>query len=154
MSTIQDPRKTWLATGSLLTVCWKIPSLGPRLGQPLAFWLWLSPLASLPLAGEGPLCSWPALLWFLLNPLFSECARLCARAFCMKILSLSFFFFCLWWSLSLGCYLTLAPSDCLQDIQARSLPQGPMMQPMPPCPALLAGAGTGHLGYFSVGSCG
>ena len=35
MSTIQDPRKTWLATGSLLTVWWRMPSLGPRL--PLAF---------------------------------------------------------------------------------------------------------------------
>ena len=41
MSTIQDPRKTWLVTGSLLTVWWRVPSLGPRL--PLAFWLWLSP---------------------------------------------------------------------------------------------------------------
>ena len=35
MSTVQDPRKTWLATGSLLTVWWRMPPLGPRL--PLAF---------------------------------------------------------------------------------------------------------------------
>ena len=40
MSTIQDPRKTWLATGNLPTVWWRVLSLGPRL--PLAFWLWLS----------------------------------------------------------------------------------------------------------------
>ena len=41
MSTVQDPRKTCLATGSLLAVWWRMPSLGPRLS--LAFQLWLSP---------------------------------------------------------------------------------------------------------------
>ena len=41
MSTSQDPRKSWSATGNLLTVWWRMPSLGPRL--PLAFQLWLSP---------------------------------------------------------------------------------------------------------------
>ena len=41
MSIVQDPRKTWLATGGLLTVWWRMPSLGPSL--PLAFQLWLSP---------------------------------------------------------------------------------------------------------------
>ena len=50
MSTIQDPRKTWLATGSLLTVWWRMLSLGPRL--PVAFWLWQS-LACLSVYGEG-----------------------------------------------------------------------------------------------------
>ena len=40
MSTVQDPRKTWLATGSLLTVWWRMPSLVPRL--PLTFRLWMS----------------------------------------------------------------------------------------------------------------
>ena len=54
MSTLQDPRKTWLATGSLLAVWWRVPSLGPRL--PLAFRLWLPP-ASLPLKGDGPVNS-------------------------------------------------------------------------------------------------
>ena len=33
-----------------------------------------------------------------------------------------FFIPCLWLSHSLGCYLTLAPSDCPQGIQAQSLP--------------------------------
>ena len=42
MSTVQDPRKTWLATRSLLTVLWRMPSLGPRL--PLTFWLFPSPV--------------------------------------------------------------------------------------------------------------
>ena len=41
MSASQYPRKTWLATGSLLTVWWGMSSLVPRL--PLAFQLWLSP---------------------------------------------------------------------------------------------------------------
>ena len=39
MSTVQDPRKTWLATGSLLTVWWMMPSLGPRLSLALQLWL-------------------------------------------------------------------------------------------------------------------
>ena len=59
MSTIQDRSKTWLATGSLLTVWWRMPSLGPRL--PL---LTLA-VAHLPLClqrGKGPVCSRLALL--------------------------------------------------------------------------------------------
>ena len=43
MSTVQDPRKTWLATGSLLTVWWKMQSLGLRLQQAFSFQLWLGP---------------------------------------------------------------------------------------------------------------
>ena len=50
MSTIQDPRKTWLATGSLLEVWWRILSLGPRLS--LTFWLWMLP-ACLSASGGG-----------------------------------------------------------------------------------------------------
>ena len=37
MSTIQDSRKMWLATGSLVIVWQKMPFLGPRLQQPLTF---------------------------------------------------------------------------------------------------------------------
>ena len=54
MSTVQDPRKTCLATGSLLAVWWRMPSMG--LSLPLAFQLWLSP-ACLSLAGDGPVRS-------------------------------------------------------------------------------------------------
>ena len=32
MSTIQDPRKTWLAPGSLLTVWWRMPVSGTEIG--------------------------------------------------------------------------------------------------------------------------
>ena len=73
MSTIQDPRKTWLATESLLTVWWKMlisGSLELRLEQPLAFKLWLSLACfSASGSGEGPARSRLALLWCLLNPL-------------------------------------------------------------------------------------
>ena len=78
MSAVQDPSKAWLATGSLLTVWWRMPSLGPRLS--LALQLWLSPAClSAPGGGEGPVCNWLALLWDLLNPLFCEWARLRLR---------------------------------------------------------------------------
>ena len=75
--------------------------------------------------GEGLVCSRLALLWYSLNPLFCKWARLCLRLelFMGKFsLSLSLFFFSLWLSHSLGCYLRLAPSDCPQGIQAQSLP--------------------------------
>ena len=60
--------------------------------------------------GDGLVHSRLAPLWYLLNPLFCEQARLCLRLelFTGKFslsLSLSFFF----WG---GCYITLAPSDC------------------------------------------
>ena len=71
---------------------------------------------------EGPACSQLALPWYSLNPLFCERARLCLRAFHGKVLSLSLFFPSPWLSHSLGCCLTLAPSDCPQDFQVWSLP--------------------------------
>ena len=54
----------------------------------------LPALASLPLRwGEGPICSWLALLWYLPNPLFCEWTKLCVRLepFAGKF-SLFFFF--------------------------------------------------------------
>ena len=70
---------------------------------------------------EEPVRSQLAVLWYSLNPLFCELARLHIRAFHGKVL-LFFFFFSLWRSHSLGCYLMLAPSDCPQGVQAWSLP--------------------------------
>ena len=70
MSTIQDTRKTWLATGSLLTVWWKMSSLGPRLHQSLASH---SGCPCLPLCLRGGRALYSgrlALLWC-----FGECAR-------------------------------------------------------------------------------
>ena len=120
ISTVQDPRKTLLATGSLLTVWWRMPVSGaetapclPALaGTYLPLCLW---------QGEEPVHSRLALFWFSLNPLFCEHARLWVRAFHRKVLPPSFFP-PLWQSHSLGCYLILAPSDCPQGIQTRSLP--------------------------------
>ena len=78
MSTVQYPRKTWFATGSLLPVWWRMPSLGPKL--PLAFQLWLSPAClSASGVGEEPVGSLLALLWHLINPLFCERARMWLR---------------------------------------------------------------------------
>ena len=75
----QDPRKTWLATGSLLTVWWRMPSL--RLRLPLAFRLRLLhtclSASSRGHGGKRPACSQLALLWYSLNPLFCEPVRLC-----------------------------------------------------------------------------
>ena len=70
MSTVHDPGKTWLATGGLLTVWWRMPSLGQRL--PLSPGSGCCPPASLPLAGDEPVCSQLALLWYSLSPLFCE----------------------------------------------------------------------------------
>ena len=97
------------------------PSLGPRL--PFAFWLWLLPTClSASSWGRGPVCSQLALLWYSLNPLFCEWARLCLRLelfagkFSLSLFSLSGYP-TVWVAISL-----LAPSDCPQGIQARSLP--------------------------------
>ena len=105
-----------------------MPSLGLRLSPRL---LALA-IACLPLClwwGQGPVHSWLALLWHLVNP-FSVggpgCAlKLFAGKFSLSLslsLSLSPPLSPLWLFYSLCCYLTLAPSDCLQGIQALSLP--------------------------------
>ena len=87
MSTVQDPRKMWLANGSLLTVWWRMPVSGAETGA--AACLLALAVAHLPLClwqGEGPVCSWLPLLWYLLNSLFCEKARLPIRAFPGKVL--------------------------------------------------------------------
>ena len=122
MSTVQDPRKTWLAIGSLLTVWWRMPFL--RLRLPLAFRLWLL-YACLSTSGrrcgeERPARSQLTLLWYSLNPLFCEPARL--RVSLEPLAGKFSFSVSLWLSHSLGCYLMLVPSDCIQGIQAWSLP--------------------------------
>jgi len=89
-----------------------MPFLSPKL--PLAFWLWLLPSCL------------SALLWYSLNCLFCEQARLCLRLelFMGKVLSTSFFIlFSLWLSHSLGCYLTLASSDCPRAFRPSPYPK-------------------------------
>ena len=92
MSTIQNPRKTWLATESLLTVWWRMlisGSLELRLEQPLAFKLWLSLACfSASRSGEGPVRSRLALLWCSLNPLLVHGPGCELEPFSGQILSL------------------------------------------------------------------
>ena len=121
MSTVQDPRKTWLATGSLLTVWWRMLVSGVEIAAAPSLLVLHATEGgrcmppSLPLVVGRGLHNWIAvLLCYLLNPLFCEQVRLCIKVFHGKVLSLSLFF-----SLvihSLDCYLTLTPSDCPQGI--------------------------------------
>ena len=97
-------RKMWLATRSLPTVWWKMLSLEPRL--PLAFWLWLSP-------AHPSASGW--LSFGILSSFVLIWASLSVRALHGKVLCL-YFVLSLWPSLSVGCYLTLGPSDCPQGI--------------------------------------
>ena len=122
------------------------PSLGPRL--PFAFWLWLLPTClSASSWGRGPVCSQLALLWYSLNPLFCEWARLCLRLelFAGKF-SLSFF--SLWLSHSLGCYLTVSSLRLSSGHSGLVLTLS--MQPTLPCPA----SAQWWQIQGSVGSCG
>ena len=88
MQTIQDPRKIWSAAGSLLTVWWKMRSLGLKFGNPCLLSLVVAHL---------PLCLWEGrvlngsqlvLLWFSRAQsflLWGHQGSLCSvRTFCGK----------------------------------------------------------------------
>ena len=66
MSTIQDSRKTWLETGSLLTVWWRMPVSEAEVA-PCLLVLAATHMAVCLLLGEGPGDSRLVLLWYLLN---------------------------------------------------------------------------------------
>ena len=120
ISTVQDHRETWLATGSLLTVWWRMPSLWQRF--PLAFQLWLLP-ACLSQRGLGRSAAAASSPLVFAQSFVLWAGWLCLRAFHGKVLSLSLSFFpSLWLSHSLSCYLTVAPSDYPQGTQPHSLP--------------------------------
>ena len=148
MSTVQYPRKTWLATGSMLTIWWRMPSLGLRFS--LAFQLWLSPACLCLWQEDGPVRSQLVFLWYSLTALFCEQTRLhlSLELFAGKF-SLSRFF------LSLSGYPTVwvAISCYLPQIVLRAFRPGPY----PTCNLcfpvqhLFAGDGCDCLGYFSAG---
>ena len=65
MSTIQDPRETWLATGSLLTVWWRMAVSGARIGAaPCHLALAVHACLSDSTGGEGPVRRRLALLCY------------------------------------------------------------------------------------------
>ena len=158
ISIFQDPRKRCLATGSLLTVWWKMRCLGPRLQHPLAFWLWLPHTCPSASRERGTYIAVGFLSSDIHSILCSESApgvTMWYYSLSHKCLSLSL---SLWRSHGLVYYLTLAPSDFPQDIQAWSSPKGPMMmmQLTPPCQPPLTAGGREHLCYLSISdfSCG
>ena len=126
-------------------------SLGPRLslsssGCPLP--------ASLSPAEDGPVCSWLALLWYLLSPLFCERAWQCLTLeFFVGKFSLSLFF-----PLSLA-ILQFGLLSHVSSLRLSSEHSGPICPcPKQCCPCLpvqppLAGGERYRLGYLSPGSC-
>ena len=116
MSSIEDPRKAWLATGSLPAVWWMMRSLG--LNMPLSR-SGCCPPASLPLVETGPVGCWLALLWYSLSLLLCERAQQCLGLglFAGKF-SLSLFFFFL--SLSLA----ISQFGFLSHVSSLRLPSG------------------------------
>ena len=117
MSTVQDPRKTWLATGSWPTVWWVMPSVD--LWLPLAFQLWLSCTCLSASGGVWASLHSPSSPWHSLNPLFCERAKLHLKLelFMKRSLrSLSLLFSSLAISLlgllSLLSYLRLSSGNC------------------------------------------
>ena len=139
-----------------------MPSLGLRL--PLAFRLWLSPVclsasrpsASLPLAGDGPVLSLLALLWYSLSPWFCEQAWQCLRLELLVgkfSLSLSFSPVCL----AIPQFGLLTHLNSLRLSSGHSGPVCPYPKQCCPClpvQSTLAGGGHEPLGYFFAGSCG
>ena len=61
-----------------------------------------------------------------------------------------FLHFCLWYSQSLACYITLALSDCPQSIKAGILTIGQNIQPKQPSQAHTSDGGREHLSFFSL----
>ena len=119
MSTVQGPRKAWLATGSLLTVWRKVQSLGPRLHQP--FRLWLSH-ACHSASREGEPYMAAGLLSFGTHSALSFVSMPGITVWCRSLSWERSLCVSLWWSHGLCCYLTLAPPGCPQGIQAQFLP--------------------------------
>ena len=115
LAEVSHLRKMWLATLSMLTFWWKMQSLEPRLQQPLSFQLLLlHSCFSASRKGEPYTAAGFLKLWYLLNPLFCEHIRghqAALEYFAGKVFFF-FFFLSLWRPHGLGCYLTLAPSDC------------------------------------------
>ena len=132
MSTSQDPRKTWLATGRLLTVWWRMPiseaKIAPCLPAlavaHLPLCLWLRGEDCMQLASSSLVFAQSFLLW-------AGQAPHCIRVFCRKVLSLFYFF-----SLSIPDFLLLSHISSLRLSSGHSGPVLTLsMQPATPCSA-------------------
>ena len=123
--TIQDPRKTWLVTGSLFTARWEMQSLGRRLQwSPLCSNSGCCTHASLPPTGESlkqlPACS--PLVFARAQSFVGECTRghsaelerSRGKGLCFSL--------SLCHSIGLSCFVTVVPSECPQGIQPLYLP--------------------------------
>ena len=143
----------WLATGSLLTVWWRMQVSGAGIGA--ASFLLAMTVACLPpcLQWWGGACtqqvSFPLVFCSILCSVSGSCCKL--EPFAGKF---SILFFLLWRSHSLGCCPTLAPSDCPQDVQAQPFPKGPMMLLAPPYPAPTCWWQMRASGLLLPGNCG
>ena len=128
-------RKTSLVTGSLLTVWWRMPSLGPKL--PLAFQLWLSPgcLSASSGGGVGPQLASSPLVFTQSFVLWA--GQAVPQSFlreCSHSLSLSFFFF--YFFLAIPQFLLLSHISSLSLSSGHSGPVPTLcIQPVPPCSA-------------------
>ena len=60
MSTVQEPRTTWLATGSLLTVWWRMLVSGAEVGVAPCLPAQMSPTCLSASCGRGGACTQPA----------------------------------------------------------------------------------------------
>ena len=104
--------------------------------------------------GDGPVRSWLALLWYSVNPLFCEWARLHLR---LELFMGKFSF-----SLSFFLSLAIPQIGLLSHISSLRLSSGHsglvlILSVKPTCLPVqppLAGCRQEHLGYFSTGSCG
>jgi len=125
ISAVQDPRKTWWATGSLLSLVEDAVSGAKIAAAPCLPALALCFSASV--EGGPYMTIWqPTCSPFVFSQSYGlwvcQSSPCNVRAFSGKGLFSLSLFLSLWWSRGLGCCLTLAPSDCPQGIQALSLP--------------------------------
>ena len=124
MWTVQDPRKMWLLTDSLLTVRWEMQSWGQDYSSPLYSSSGCHTITSLPPGKEGHKWQKLSLLWFSLG---HNICSVSSPGVTMQHLSLPagkvlWLSLSLWCSHGLGYCVTLASSDCPQGIQIQSLP--------------------------------
>ena len=94
ISTIQDPGKTWIETASLFTVWWRMPVSGAEItAAPYLLALAVVRLSLFLWQGRGACMQSASSPLVFAQSVFCELARLQVRAFCGKVLSLSFFVF-------------------------------------------------------------